>query len=152
MLNKLLERLTGRDDLERVALKEDVALLNQCLKTRRVWIPQQPKRFLDPNEFSQEKLLEMIEKECEELSQQTIHLWVLETDGKKWLPIFSSRKRMEVFSREISKRINKVFGLGCTEELLADVLKQVEVDVVQLNLYSDKSWEIEVRKFKNAVT
>jgi len=54
MIAKILEILTGKDDLERVAYKEDLALLNAYLKKRRLWIPQRPKRFLDAASLTQE--------------------------------------------------------------------------------------------------
>lgn len=52
MITKILEKLTGKDDLERVAYKEDLALLNAYLKKRPVFIPQRPKRFLDAASFT----------------------------------------------------------------------------------------------------
>ena len=63
MFAKILEKLTGKDDLERVAYKEDLGLLNDYLKTRRLFFPKKPRRFLDAATFTQEQLLEMIEQE-----------------------------------------------------------------------------------------
>jgi hypothetical protein len=48
--------------------------------------------------------------------------------------------------RHDSQKLNKVFGLGSIECLLADITKDVDVDFVDLNLLSRKSWEIGVRK------
>ena len=42
----------------------------------------------------------------------------------------------------MSQDLNKVFSLGCFEALLADIVKQADVDFVDLNLFSGKSWEI----------
>src|SRR5262245_31578823 len=146
MFAKILERLTGKDDLERVAYKEDLGLLNDYLKTRRLLFPKKPKRFLDAATFTQEQLVEMIEQESKELGGDQIELWILDIDGKKRLPAFSSQKSMQAFSSRMSQDLNKVFSLGCFEALLADVAKQADVDFVDLNLYSKKSWEIGVRK------
>jgi hypothetical protein len=146
MLKKLLEVITGLDDLERVAAKGDTPALFEYLKTRPVWIPQKPTRFLDAADFSQEELLALIEKDSRDLSGQTVQLWVLDLDGKKHLPIFSSPKKLEAFSSTVSMNLNKVFGLGCIQELLPEVLKQLEVDVVAVNAFSKKSWAIEIEK------
>ena len=146
MIAKLLEIATGKDDLERVAYKEDLRLLNDYLKTRRLLIPKKPRRFLDAATFTQDELMEMIEQESKELGGDQIELWILEIDGKKRLPAFSSQKKMEAFSAKMSQDLNKVFSLGCFEALLADITKQADVDFVDLNLFSKKSWEIGVRK------
>ncbi len=98
MIAKLLETITGKDDLERVAYKEDLNLLNDYLKTRKLLIPKKPRRFLDAATFTQEELMEMIEQESKELGGDRIELWILEIDGKKRLPAFSSQKKMEAFS------------------------------------------------------
>jgi len=146
MIAKLLEKITGKDDLERVAYKDDLLLLNDYLKTRRLLIPKKPKRFLDAATFTQEELMTMIEQESKELGGEQIELWILEVDGKKRLPAFSSQKNMEAFSSKMSQDLNKVFSLGCVEALLADITKQADIDFVDLNLFSKKSWEIEVRR------
>jgi hypothetical protein len=146
MIAKILELVTGKDDLERIAYREDAAQLNAYLKTRRLFIPQKPKRFLDAATFTQEELMELVRKESQALGGDQIELWVLEVDGKKRLPAFSSQKKMEAFSPRMSQELNKVFGLGCIEVLLADVTKDLDIDFVDLNLFSQKSWEIEVRK------
>jgi hypothetical protein len=146
MIAKILETLTGKDDLERVAYKEDARLLNDYLKTRRLLIPKRPRRFLEAATFTQEQLMEMIEQESKELSGDQLELWILEVDGKKRLPAFSSQKKMEAFSGRMSKDLDKVFSLGCFEALLSDVIKQSDIDFVDLNLFSQKSWEIGVRE------
>jgi hypothetical protein len=146
MISKVLELVTGKDDVERVAYKEDAALLDDYLKTRRLLIPQRPKRFLDPSGLTQDKLKEMIEKDMTQLGGEKFEPWILEMNGKKRLPAFSSQKKMEAFSAKISKELNKVFSLGCAEFLLADIPSDAGIDYVDLNLFSGKSWEIALRK------
>jgi len=146
MIAKILEKLTGKDDLERVAYKEDLALLNAYLKKRNVFVPQRPKRYLDAATFTQEQLMEQIRKDSEQLSSDQFEPWILEVDGKKRLPVFSSQDRMQAFAAKISQDMNKVFGLGCISILLENVTKHVEVDFVDLNPLSKKSWEIGIGK------
>ena len=146
MIAKLIERITGKDDFERVAYKEDLAQLNAYLKTRKVLIPRKPRRFLDASSFTEAQLLEMIRKETEELAGAEFEPWILEMDGKKRLPAFSSSKRMEAFSAKISQRMNKVFALGGAEFLIEDITKGLDLDFVDLNPFSPKSWEIGVRR------
>jgi len=146
MIAKILEFLTGKDDLERVACKEDLGLLNAYLKKRRIWIPQRPKQFLDPASLTQEQVLEAVQKAAEQLSGDQFDPWVLEVDGKKRLPAFSSQKKMTAFAGKMSQELDKVFGLGCVEILLEDVTKSLDIDFVDLNLFSPKSWEIGVKK------
>ncbi len=145
MIAKILEMITGKDDLERVACKEDLVLLNDYLKTRKLLIPKRPKRFLDAVTFTPEQLVELTEEEAKDLAGDHFEPWILEVDGRKRLPAFSSQKKMEAFSATISQQLNKVFGLGSIESLLADITKSVDVDFVDLNLFSQKSWEIGVR-------
>ena len=152
MFAKILERITGIDDLERVAYKEDIGQLNAYLKTRRVWIPSRPKRFLDASSFTQEELLQQIEQDAEELSGDVFEPWILEVDGMKRLPAFSSQKKMEAFSASISQQLNKVFSLSCGEVLLENVTKDLDIDFIDLNLFSRKSWEISVRRHRQAWT
>src|SRR5581483_3228595 len=142
MINRILERLTGKDDLERVAYKEDVALLNAYLKKRHVFVPQRPKRFLNAASFTPEQLMEQIRKDSEQLSNDQFEPWILEVDGKKRLPVFSSQDRMQAFAAKISQDMNKVFSLGCISILLEDVTKHADIDFVDLNPFSKKSWEI----------
>ena len=142
MIGKIIEKLTGKDDLERVAYKEDLALLNSYLRKRPVFVPQRPKRFLDAAAFTQEQLLEQIRKDSEQLSSDQFEPWILEVDGKRRLPIFSNQERMTAFASRISQDMNKVFGLGCISILLENVTKHVEIDFVDLNPFSKKSWEI----------
>src|SRR6266481_8360097 len=136
MIAKILEILTGKDDLERVAYKEDLALLNAYLKKRRLWIPQRPKRFLDAASLTQEQVLAQIREDSEQLSNEQFEPWILEVDGKKRLPAFSSQKKMLAFSGRMSQELNKVFSLGCISILLEDVTRSVDVDFVDLNLFS----------------
>lgn len=146
MIAKLLELATGKGDLERVAYKGDQRQLNEYLKTRRVLIPKRPKRFLDAATFTQDELLQLIKEESEELASDHMSLWVLDLEGKKRLPVFSSHKKMQEFSGKISKKLNQVFALGCVEVLLADGTKGLDIDFVDLNLFNQKSWEITMRK------
>ena len=148
MIAKMLEKLTGKDDLERVAYKEDLALLNAYLKERPVFVPQRPKRFLDAASFTQEQLLEQIRKDSEQLSDDQFEPWIFESDGKKRLPVFSSQEKMTAFASKMSQELNKVFSLGCISILLENVTKRVDVDFVDLNLFSKKSWEIGIGKKK----
>ena len=147
MVNKILEKLTGKDDLERIAYKENAALLNDCLKKRRVFVPQRPKRFLDAANFTEEQLKEQIMADARQLSDNNhFEPWILDVDGIKHLPVFSSQIKMHAFSSKMSQELNKVFSLGCIEILLENVIKHVDVDVVDLNLFSQKSWEITIQK------
>src|SRR5947209_3617841 len=136
MIARIVERMTGKDDLERVAYKEDLALLNAYLKKRPVFVPQRPKRFLDAATFTQEQLMEQIRRDSEQLSSDQFEPWILEVDGKKRLPVFSSQERMQTFAGRISQHMNKVFGLGCVSILLENVTKHVDVDFVDVNLFS----------------
>jgi len=146
MIAKILEKLTGKDDLERVAHKEDLALLNAYLKKRHVFVPQRPRRSLDAATFTQEQLMEQIRKDSEQLSGDQFEPWILEVDGKKRLPVFSSQDRMQAFASKISQNMNKVFGLGGISVLLENVIKDLEIDFVDLNLFNKKSWEIAIGK------
>lgn len=144
MFARFLELIAGKDDLERVASRDDLGQLNAYLRTRRLWIPRMPRRFLDAATFTQEELLELLRVEAEELSEEPFEPWVLELDGKRRLPAFSSQKKMIVFSGEISKRLDRVFSLGCGEILLHDLVRSIDIDYIDLNPFSRKSWEIEV--------
>lgn len=146
MFSKLIECLSGKDDLERIAYKGDFATLNAYLKTRRVLVPRRPQRFLDASNFTQEQLLEMVQKESEDLAGDTFDPWVLELDGKRRLPVFSSQKKLELFAEKLTKQMNKVFSLGGAEFLIDDIVKGLDLDFVDLNLFTGKSWEISVRK------
>jgi hypothetical protein len=142
MFGKILDVLTGKDDLERVAAQGDLRQLNAYLKTRPIYVPQKPKRFLDASSFTQEDLLKQIELDVEELANDSFEPWIIQVDDKKQLPVFSSQARMKVFSAKISTNWNKVFSLGCVSILLEDVTKQVKVDLVTLNPFCKQSWEI----------
>lgn len=146
MISKLVDVLTGKDDVERVAYKDDPQLLVNYLKTRRLFFPKRPLRFLDAATFTQDELLHLIEQESKALSAESVELWILEIDGKKRLPAFSSQKKIQAFSEKMSVSLDKVFSLGCIEVLLTDILKTVDVDIVDLNRFSQKSWEITVHK------
>ena len=61
--------------------------------------------------------------------------WILEVDGKRRLPVFSSQEKMTVFASKMSTELNKVFSLGCIQTLLENVTKSVDVDFVDLNLF-----------------
>ena len=146
MLAKLLEKITGKDDLERVAYKEDLSELNAYLKKRHVFIPQRPRRFLDAASFTEGQLIEQIRKDSEQLAGEQFEPWILEVDGKKRLPVFSSQEKMTAFASKMSTELNKVFSLGRIQTLLENVTKSVEVDFVDLNLFRQKSWEIGIGK------
>jgi hypothetical protein len=149
MLAKILELVTGRDDLERVAYREDLGLLNSYLKTRRLLVPREPRRFLDAASFTPDELLELLRVEGEELSGDPFVPWVLEVDGKRRLPAFSSQKKMVVFSGEISKRMDKVFAIGYAEILLRDLVESCALDFIDLNALCPKSWEIGVGSIRD---
>ena len=85
-------------------------------------------------------------KNAEALAVGPIEPWVLDLDGKRRLPIFSREKRITVFSGEISKRLNKVFSLGFVEVLMSDIVDKIVLDFIDLNLFSPKSWEIQIKK------
>ena len=146
MIAKLLEKITGKDDLERVAYKEDLSELNAYLKKRPVFIPQRPRRFLDAASFTEEQLLEQIRKDSEQLAGDQFEPWVLEVDGKKRLPVFSSQEKVTAFASKMSTELNKVFSLGCIQTLLENVTRSVDIDFVDLNLFSQKSWGIGIGK------
>jgi hypothetical protein len=146
MIAKLLEKVTGRDDLERVAYAGDINRLNAYLKTRKVLVPRRPKRFLDVATFTQEQLLEQIRKDAQELSRTPFEPWILEVDGKKRLPVFSRQQKVQDFAGKVYREMNKVFSVGCVDFLLEDLTKNLEIDFVDLNLFSHKSWEIEIRR------
>ena len=150
MIAKLLDKFIGKDDLERVAYKEDLALLNAYLKKRPVFVPQRPRRFLDAAAFTQEQLMEQIRKDSEQLGSDQFEPWILEVDGKKRLPVFSSQEKMTAFGSKMSQELNKVFSLGCISILLENVTRRVEIDFVDLNLFSKKSWEIGIGKRRDS--
>jgi hypothetical protein len=145
MIGKVLELITGKDDVERIASKEDLEALNAYLKTRALLFPKMPRRFLDADSFTQEELLRLMEQEATELDGGAFELWILEVDGRKRLPAFSSQKKLQAFSAKISKQLNKVFCLGCVEMLLGEIPNDLGIDYVDLNLFSDKSWAIGIK-------
>jgi hypothetical protein len=139
---KILELITGKDDLERVACRGDIRQLSTYLKTRPVFIPRRPSRSLDADNFTADDLLQLVEEEAELLGSDSFEPWILEVEGKKRLPAFSSEKQMDAFSASVSKKTNRVFSLGCIEILLSEITSKFEVDYVDLNRYSKRSWEI----------
>ncbi len=147
MISKLLEMLTGKDDLERVASRDRPAELMALLKSRQVLIPRRPRRFLDADEFSPEQLSQLLKHEAQTMTECEFEPWILEVKGKKRLPAFSSEKRMANFSRKISSETNKVFALCAGMVLLPEFIRNSDVDFVDLNACSPQSWEICVTRF-----
>jgi len=145
MFGKLIEIVSGKDDVERVAGKNDPVALDELLKTRRLLIPRRPKVFLDAANMTQEQFQEMIKTESKDVAGEQFEPWVLASDGKRRLPAFSSQKKMETFSKRISQDLGKVFALGSVEVLIGDITKNLDLDFVDLNLFSGLSWEICVR-------
>jgi hypothetical protein len=145
-INKLLEFFTGKDDLERIASKGDRARLDDYLKTRRLYFPVTPSRFLDAETCSDQAIIDLIREGADLVAGPDISLWVMELDGQNRLPAFSSIKRAKKFSEEMSKGLDKIFPLGCVEMLLEDVIKAVDVDVIDLNRFSKNKWEIRLTK------
>jgi hypothetical protein len=43
-----MEKITGKDDLERVAYRENLSELNAYLKKRPVFVPQRPEKEMKP--------------------------------------------------------------------------------------------------------
>jgi len=146
MFSKLIEKLTGKDDVERVMAKKDMTLLMTHLKTRKLYVARRPKRYLDAGNFTQEQLMELVESEAKDLSGDQFEPWILEVDGKTRLPVFSSQKTLEAFSSKVSQSLNKVFSLGAVEFLIEDVMKWPDVDVIDLNYYSHGSMEITIHR------
>lgn len=142
MLSKLLGKLAGRDDVEQIAHLGDPAALDAYLQTRKLLVPKKPNHFLDADTFTKEELLELTQAEAKELAGKNIELWVLEVEGTKRLPAFSSMRRLHTFSAKMSKELNKVFSLGYVEMFLPSIRAQIDIDYVDLNLFSSQSWEI----------
>jgi len=140
------EKANEPDDLEQVAYKGDLALLNECLKTRPVLVARRPRRFLEAANFTREQLLEQIKKDAQEIKATPFEPWILELDGKRRLPVFSSRPKLQNFAAKISQNMDKVFSLVGGEGLLREVIHGLEIDFVDLNLFSEKSWEIDIQK------
>lgn len=149
MIARLAEWITGKDDLERVAVRGDTARLNAYLETRLLWVPCEPSRFLDASDFSPEDLLKVLEAEAEDNTpDRPFTAWVMDHDGVRRLPAFSSLKRMTTFAGAISKRLDKVFPLGGGEMLMSDVVRATGVEFVDLNVLCGQSWEIAVRSIR----
>jgi hypothetical protein len=148
MIATILELITGKDDLERMACRDNPAALNAYLKTRPIWIPREPKRFLDPTAFTPEELLELIRADATELDNEPFTPWIIEMNGKRRLPAFSSQKRMKPFTAKVSQELNKVFSLGCAKCLLDAIVKTCDVEIIDLNCFSRRSWQLEVRSLR----
>jgi hypothetical protein len=142
MFGKLLTTLTGKDDVERVALKNDLAALREHLKSRPLLLPRRPLQFLDPAGLTEEQLRAMIEKEAAEVASAPFEAWVLTVEGQRRLPAFSSQEKLSAFSKRISTELNQVFALSAAEVLLAEVPAELEIDVLALNLFSEGAREI----------
>jgi hypothetical protein len=93
MLNHLLKAITGKDDLERLAARGDMPALKTRLEKRKVLIPKKPHYFLKANTFTQDELLSIIQKESETAQNEAFEPWILEVNGMRRLPVFSSRKK-----------------------------------------------------------
>lgn len=111
-----------------------------------MFVPQRPRRFLEIGEFTKDQLLEQIRLDSEQLAQESFESWILESDGKLRLPVFSSQERMQVFASKVSQDLNMVFGLGCISILLQEVTRRETLDFVDLNPLNEKSWEIGLRR------
>ncbi|HUE71587.1 MAG TPA: hypothetical protein VMP01_11945 [Pirellulaceae bacterium] len=146
MLHKLLEWITGKDDVERVACLGDARRLDAYLKARPLYIPQRPHRLLDASKLTTAELLEQRQKDAEDLARDQFEPWILVVNGKRRLPAFSSEKKMAAFAAKISQEMNVIFSLGCILAPLGEVTRQADIDLVDLNLYSAESWEIGVKQ------
>ncbi len=150
MFSKFIEKLTGKDDVERVMAKKDMKLLMEHLKNRKLMVPRRPRKYLDAANLAQDELLKLIESESmrlrEELDSDRFEPWILEVDGKRRLPVFSSQKTMEVFSAEVSKSLNKVFALGFVDMLIDDLVNWPDLDIIDLNYFSEGSMEITIHR------
>ena len=133
-------------DLERIAQNGDLDELNAYLKTHRVLIPMRPRRFLDPAKLNREQLLEEIKKDSEELKKMPFEPWILELNGQKRLPIFSSTQRMQEFSKHVAQDLKQAFSLRGAKIPLELVAKNFDIDFADLNLFSENSREIGLRR------
>lgn len=140
-----LQFLTGRDDLERVAGRDDPALLHRYLLERPVVVPQRPSGLLDLS-TSGDELYRFMEAEARRLAGDDFEPWIRENDGKLTLPVFSNHARSGRFTELIVQQTGKVFAFGCIVVPLGDILEDFEVDVVELNPLSEHSWEIAVSR------
>jgi hypothetical protein len=146
----MIENSPEMDDLEQIASRGDPVLLKEYLKSRKILIPRRPRRFLEAAKFTQEELMEQIRQDAQDSKTTPFEPWILEVDGKKRLPAFSSRKKMQHFAARISMDLNKVFSLLGGEVLLAEIAKNVDANFVDLNLFSERSWEIDIRQARDA--
>jgi len=90
-------------------------------------------------------LIQQIQKDAGDLAGDLFEPWILEVDRKKRLPAFSSQKKMKALATRISQKLSKVFSLACADFLLEQITKDLDIDFVDLNLFSQKSWEIGIR-------
>ena len=147
MLSKLVELLSGKDALERMACLEDPDRLLDYLLTHEFLVPIRPQQFLDADTATDEELMESIEASAEATAGDAVDLWTEEIDGKIRLPAFSSPKRAEAFGAALSQQLNMIFGLGCVPVLLSDVLATQHIDFVDFNRFSKGSFELDVAQF-----
>ena len=145
MLSKLVALITGKDELERVAYREDPELLLQYLSTHPLLVPIRPKEFLDAASATEAELLDSIESSARATAEDAVDLWTEEIDGVIRLPAFSRQKKAQHFAAELSQQLNMIFGLGCVQFLLSDLVASQVIDVIDLNPLSPQCWEIDVR-------
>jgi hypothetical protein len=141
MFGKLFSTLTGRDEVERAAAKDNLDALLRVLKTRPLLIPRRPLQFLDPAQLTEEQLLAAIQRESAEVAELSFEPWVLAVDGRRRLPAFSSQEKMSVFAKRVSTDLKQVFALSAAEVLLADIPADLEIDIIALNPFSEGARE-----------
>lgn len=146
MIQRIIEWVTGKDDLERVVSKGNSEQILHYLKTRQVTIVMKPKRFLNAADFTTDQLMEQIKLDAAELDSDPFHPWVVESEGKRELLVFSSQKRAFEFAGAMSTKMDKVFGLGTGQATLESITSQLKVDQVVLNAFCKQSWVIEIQK------
>src|SRR5688500_9302136 len=112
MLAKLLTTLTGRDDVERVAMKNDMGALRHHLRSRPLLIPRRALQCLDPAQLTDEQLRAAMEREAAETATAPFEPRVLTVEGQRRLPAFSSLEKLSAFSKRISTELNQVFALS----------------------------------------
>jgi hypothetical protein len=144
---KIFDLFTGKDDVERAASEEDPEVLKSLLKTRKLLVPRMPQRFLDAAAHTEEQLAELRSAENSEIAELLFEPWILEVNGVKKLPVFSSMENMKAFSAQMFVELNQVFALGHEEMLLADVIQGFKFQIASLNIYSEGSRELAVKEF-----
>ena len=89
MIGWLIERVTGKDDLERIAQKGNVQAINFLLKKRPVWIPSRPRQAIDPESMDGETLVQAVQNELGADGPDAPFVpWIMEVDGCRRLPAF----------------------------------------------------------------